>query len=179
MERSRRGSDIPASMLRRFVPIALAIAFAYLAIQIAAISRLPLVMDEFDGAYEAHELLTRVPYRDFAPYKTVLGYYLQIPPVAVAADPWTGLMLSKVWLAAINTACIFGVTLSLAALFSPAAAGASAVLLICMTSFLGRSSEIRVDMLTAWAGLFSMLLLLRRRWLAAGVLAGVSFLISQ
>jgi hypothetical protein len=48
-----------------------------------------------------------------------------------------------------------------------------------VTSFVARSSEIRVDMLTAWAGLFSLLLILRRRWLLAGVLAGTSFLVSQ
>jgi hypothetical protein len=180
MEGSRRESDTRASMpRRRLVLIALAIALAYLAVQLALIARLPLVMDEFDGAYEAHQLLTRVPYRDFPPYKTVLGYYLQVAPVALASDPWTGLMLSKVWLALINTACIIGATVALAALFSPGAALASELLLICMTSFFSRSSSIRVDMLTAWAGLFSMLLLLRRRWLLAGVLAGVSFLVSQ
>jgi len=164
-------------MLRRPVPMALAIV--YLALQFALIARLPLVMDEFDGAYEAHQVLTRVPYRDFPPYKTVLGYYVQIPPVAIASDPWTGLMLSKAWLALINTACIFGATLMLAALFSPYAAVVGALLMVCVTSFFARSSEIRVDMLTAWAGLFSMLMLLRRRWLAAGLLAGVSFLVSQ
>lgn len=166
-------------MARRFVLMAFVIALAYLAIQIVSITRLPLVMDEFDGAYEAHQLLTRVPYRDFPPYKTVLGYYVQLPPVVVATDPWTGLMLSKVWLALINTVCIFVVTLSLSALFSPAAAVASELLLVCVSTFLARSSEIRVDMLTAWAGLFSLLLILRRRWLLAGVIAGASFLVSQ
>ncbi len=179
MEPSARLPDIPARMPRRFVLIAFVIALAYLTIQIVAITRLPLVMDEFDGAYEAHQLLTRVPYRDFPPYKTVLGYYVQIPPVAVATDPWTGLILSKVWLALINTVCIVAATLLLFALFSPAAAVASELLLVCVTSFIARSSEIRVDMLTAWAGLFSLLLILRRRWLLAGVLAGVSFLVSQ
>ncbi len=179
MEPSTRLPDIPARMPRRFVLIAFVIALAYLTIQIVAITRLPLVMDEFDGAYEAHQLLTRVPYRDFPPYKTVLGYYLQIPPVAVATDPWTGLILSKVWLALINTVCIVAATLLLFALFSPGAAVASELLLVCVTSFVARSSEIRVDMLTAWVGLFSFLLVLRRRWRLAGVLAGASFLVSQ
>jgi hypothetical protein len=166
-------------MARRFTLIALVIALAYLAIQMMYIIRLPLVMDEFDGAYDAHQLLTRVPYRDFPPYKTVLGYYLQIPPLLLARDPWSGLMLSKAWLALINTICIFVVTVSLAALFSPLAAVASELLLVCVSTFLERSSELRVDMLTAWAGLFSFLLVLKRRWLLAGVLAGASFLVSQ
>jgi hypothetical protein len=164
---------------RRARVIALGVSLAYLAIQLVYISRLPLVMDEFDGAYEAYQLLHRVPYRDFSPYKTVLGYYLQIPPVLLTANPWTGLMLSKIWLALINTAAIFGVTLWAARIFSPAAALTGQLLLVSVTTFLERSSEIRVDMLTAWVGLFSFMLLLRRRWFLAGIVAGTSFLVSQ
>jgi hypothetical protein len=166
-------------MPRRFVVLALAIALGYLALQVAYISRLPLVMDEFDGAYEAHQLLTRTPYKDFRPYKTVLGYYAQLPPLIPVQDPWSGLIRSKLWLAAINAAFIFGVTLTLGRLFSFPAAVASELLLVCVSTFLERSSEIRVDMLTGWVGLISFLLVLKRRWLLAGVLAGVSFFVSQ
>jgi hypothetical protein len=164
---------------RRTVLIAAALSLLYFAIQLAYIARLPLVMDEFDGANEAYQLLHLTPYQDFRPYKTVVGYYLQLPPLLLTADPWTGLMLSKIWLASINTAAIFIVTVSLSTLFSPAAAIAGQVLLISMTTFLERSSEIRVDMLTAWLGLAGFVLLLQRRWLLAGIVAGLSFLVSQ
>ena len=164
---------------RRTVLIAAGLSLAYLAIQLAYISRLPLVMDEFDGAQEAWQLLSVTPYKDFRPYKTVLGYYLELPPLLVTSDVWTGLMLTKAWIAVINTAAIFAATVTLASLFTPLAALTGQVLLISVTTFLERSSEIRVDMLTAWAGLASFLLLLNRRWLLAGVMAGVSFLISQ
>jgi hypothetical protein len=164
---------------RRAVQIAAALSLVYFAIQLIYIWRLPLVMDEFDGANEVYSLLSFTPYKDFRPYKTVLGYYLQIPPLLLTTDPWTGLMLSKVWLALINTAAIFTATLCLATLFTPGAALVGQTLLISVTTFLERSSELRVDMLTAWVGLASFLLLLNRRWLLAGVVAGLSFLVSQ
>ena len=164
---------------RHVILIAAGLSLLYLLIEVVYLSRLPLVMDEFDGAYEAYTLIERTPYRDYRPYKTVLGYYLQLPPLLLTSDPWTGLMLSKAWLALINTAAIFTATLTLAAIFSPAAALTGQVLLIFVTTFLERSSESRVDMLTAWAGLASFLLMLKRRWLAAGIVAGLSFLVSQ
>ena len=88
-------------------------------------------------------------------------------------------MLSKFWLALINAAAIFASTLALTSIFSPPAALVGQLLLISVTTFLERSSEIRVDMLTAWFGLASFLLLLKRRWSIAGLLAGASFLVSQ
>ena len=48
-----------------------------------------------------------------------------------------------------------------------------------MSTFLERSSVLRVDMLTAWIGLFSLLFLLDRRFVISGALAGLSFLVSQ
>ena len=164
---------------RRFVLIAAALSLLYFVIQLIYVSRLPLVMDEFDGAQESWQLLSVTPYKDFRPYKTVLGYYVGLPPLLLTDDVWTGLMLSKAWLAVINTGAIFAATVALGSLFSPLAALTGQVLLISVTTFLERSSEIRVDMLTAWLGLASFLLLLNRRWLAAGVAGGLSFLISQ
>ena len=164
---------------RRVVLIAAGLSLLYLLIQAVYLSRLPLVMDEFDGANEAYQLLDLTPYKDYRPYKTVLGYYLQLPPLLLTSDPWTGLMLSKFWLALINAAAIFASTLVLASIFSPPAALIGQLLLISVTTFLERSSEIRVDMLTAWFGLASFLLLLQRRWLVAGAVAGASFLVSQ
>ncbi len=164
---------------RRVVLIAAGLSLLYLLIQALYLWRLPLVMDEFDGANEAYQLLDLTPYKDYRPYKTVLGYYIQLPPLLLTGDPWTGLMLSKFWLALINAAAIFASTLALTSIFSPPAALVGQLLLISVTTFLERSSEIRVDMLTAWFGLASFLLLLKRRWSIAGLLAGASFLVSQ
>ncbi|MGE0864730.1 MAG: hypothetical protein AB7P34_12600 [Vicinamibacterales bacterium] len=164
---------------RRTVLIAAGLSLLYFGIQLAYVLRLPLVMDEFDGANEAYQLLQLTPYKDYQPYKTVLGYYLELPPLLFTTDAWTGLMAGKLWLAALNSAAVFAAALCLSALFSPAAALFGQLLLISMTTFLERSSELRVDMLTAWFGLASFLLLLNRHWLAAGAIAGVSFLVSQ
>jgi hypothetical protein len=164
---------------RQATLIALGVSLAYFAVQLVYIGSLPLVMDEFDGANESYQLLRRIPYVDFRPYKTVLGYYVGLPPLLLTDDPWTGLMLSKVWLALINTGAIFAATVCVAAIFSPAAAIGGQVLLVSVSTFLERSSEVRVDMLTAWVGLASLLLLLRRRWVLAGAVAGLSFLVSQ
>lgn len=164
---------------RRLVLLSTALSLLYLSIQIVYIEHLPLVMDEFDGANEAYQLLHLIPYRDYPPYKTVLGYYAELPPLLVTSDVWTALMLSKIWLAAINTSAILAATLALASIFSPVAALLGQVLLVFVSTFLERSSEIRVDMLTAWVGLASLLMLLRRQWFASGVLAAVSFLVSQ
>lgn len=164
---------------RRDVLIAAALSLLYFGIQLAYILRLPLVMDEFDGANEAYQLLQLTPYQDYRPYKTVLGYYLELLPLLFTADAWTGLMASKIWLATLNATAIFAAALSLSALFSPASALIGQLLLISMTTFLERSSELRVDMLTAWFGLAAFLLLLNKRWLAAGIVTGLSFLVSQ
>ena len=48
-----------------------------------------------------------------------------------------------------------------------------------MTNFLERSFEVRVDMLSTLLGLFSLLLLLGRRFVFAGVLCGLCFFFSQ
>ena len=64
-------------LTRRFHLVVFAIVAAYCALQFLYISHLPLVMDEFDGAYEVYHLRHALPYRDFLPYKTVLGYFVQ------------------------------------------------------------------------------------------------------
>jgi hypothetical protein len=164
---------------RQTVLIAAGLSLVYFGIQLAYLTRLPLVMDEFDGASDVYRLLSSTPYQDYRPYKTVLGYYLELPPLLLTSEVWTGLMLSKIWLAAINTGAVFAATVALSAIFSPLAALTGGLLLVSMTTFLERSSELRVDMLTAWFGLAAFVLLLKRRWLWAGVAAGVSFLVSQ
>jgi hypothetical protein len=52
-------------------------------------------------------------------------------------------------------------------------------LLVSMSTFLERSADLRVDMLTAIAGLACLLLLLERRFALAGFAAGLGFLFSQ
>lgn len=163
----------------RFPRVVTAICLVYFGLQLAYVMRLPLVMDEFESAATVIDLTERFPYRDFPPYKTVLGHYLQLPAMLLGGPPWRSLMLVKLQMAVINTTALIAGAFVLRRFFSPAAVVLGLALTVLMSNFLERSSEIRVDMLTAWAGFASLLLLLGRRWAAAGLLAGVSFLISQ
>ncbi len=151
----------------------------YLLLQIVYILRLPLAMDEFHGASTLAPFASAVPYRDFAPYKTVLGYYLQLGPYSLGGDTWQGLMAVKMTMAAFNTAALAIAAAQLGRMYSRGAVLAGLALTVVMSTFLERSSELRVDMMTSWAGLASLILLLNGRGGWAGATAALSFLISQ
>jgi hypothetical protein len=166
-------------MRSRFGVALLAICLLYGAIEAVYVLRLPLVMDEFQSASAIRDLAHGIPYRDFTPYKNVLGHYLQLPALLIARTPWSALMLVKLQALGVNVLALAFAALLLRRHFRPSAVLSGLALTIVMSSFLERSAELRVDMLTAWPGLFSLLLLLHRRWLGAGILAGISFLVSQ
>jgi hypothetical protein len=151
----------------------------YAAIALAYAFRLPLVMDEFQGAAVVGWLGSKLPYRDFAPYKTVLGYYLELLPLSLAGELWRSLVAVKVLLVLANAAAMAGVALRLARIYRPAAVVLATGLLAAMSTFVERSGELRVDMLTALCGWLSLVMLLERRAAWAGLLAGTSFLVSQ
>ncbi len=163
----------------RFVWLCAAASIAYLLLELAYIQRLPLVMDEFAGAYQIHQLREGVPYRDYMPYKTVLGYALQLPWLALSSDPFTAMLLVKAGMAMFVAVTVFMVAINLRALFAPQAVLVGILLLFCHSTFLERSASLRVDMLTALFGLVSLLSLLLRRFELAAVIAGTSLLISQ
>lgn len=141
------------------------------------------MVDEFQGAYAVHRLTRELPYRDFQPYKTVLGYYLQLPVLELSRllgrGIWVGLLSVKVEMALITALTVGWSATQLRKTFRPGAILVGTVLLLSVSTFLERSAALRVDMLTALAGLVSLVFLIRRRPFTAGVLAGLSFLISQ
>jgi hypothetical protein len=164
---------------RRFQVFLLALVAIYLSLQMIYVARLPLVMDEFAGAREAYRVAHGVPYRDFLPYKTVIGYAIQAVPAHLAETTWSRLMAIKIEIVLINAAmlAIVGVWLS-RRYRAPAVLFALAVI-ICSSTFLERSSELRVDLLTAWAGVVSLLALMDGKPALAGAFAAISFGISQ
>jgi len=171
--------NLEASLERRFQFAIVLCALAYLGLEAVYIARLPLVMDEFSGASQVHRFLTGLPYRDFMPYKTVLGYYLQLPPLWLVHDAWHQLLAIKFFMAVLNAAALCFAAHSLARHYHRAAIVLATVLLISMSTFLERSADLRVDMLTGLFGLFSLLYLLDKRVALAGPFAGLSFLVSQ
>jgi hypothetical protein len=170
---------MPTIEHRRFRVWLAAIVIGYALLETAYVLRLPVVMDEFDGAYEAYRLRSELPYRNFVPYKTVIGYYIEAIPAALHVDVWTRIIAIKLWLVAINAAVLAASALYLGRIFDRRGVLAALLMLVMCSNFLERSAELRVDMLTAWAGLASLLLLLRSRFVAAGAFCALSFLISQ
>lgn len=148
-------------------------------LELAYVLRLPLLMDEFQGAFSVAQLGDGLPYRDFQPYKTVLGYYLQLPALGLGGYLWLGLLAVKIQMAVMSAIAMAMAALSLTKRFRREAISLALLMLAVMSTFLERSAELRVDMLTGWAGLASLLLLLDRRAFWAGALAGIAFLISQ
>lgn len=152
---------------------------AYLLIEALYIHTLPLVMDEFATASHIHRLTTQVPYRDYAPYKTILGYALLAPPLAALVDPWQAMLAVKLEVALLTALALFAVTLRLSKRWDLASALLALLALCAHSTFLERSAALRVDMLTSAFGLLSFALLLERRWLLSALLAGISVLVSQ
>lgn len=139
----------------------------------------PLSLDEFNGAWSAAQLSDGVPYRDFQPYKPVLGYWLQLSLMRLAPDTWSGYLAVRLGMSALCVGVLFLGALWLRRLYRADAVCLAYALLIGMSSLVEWAIEVRVDMLTALFGFVSLLLLLNRRVALAGLAAGIGFLISQ
>ncbi len=139
----------------------------------------PLSHDEFSGAWSVAQLATRTPYVDFQPYKPVLGYYFQLPLLRLGADTWHGFVAVRLGMVYLTGSVLFLGALWLQRIFRPGAVSLAFALMVVMTSLLEWAIEVRLDMMTALFGFISLLLLLNRRVALAGIVAGLSFLISQ
>src|SRR5579862_9282386 len=66
-----------------------------------------LGVDEFWFSHRIYQYKNGVPYRDFAPYKTVLGYYLLLFPMTLSHELLTPLFYTKNALALLNSLLFF------------------------------------------------------------------------
>ena len=112
------------------------------------------------------------------PYKPVLGYSIQLA-LLTGTGYWSGFLAVR-----LGMVYLTGKSLFLGALWLPTGLQTRAVclayaLMIVMTSLVEWAIEVRLDMLTALAGFVSLLLLLNRQVAWRGLVAGLSFLISQ
>ncbi|HSM37516.1 MAG TPA: hypothetical protein VK837_14025 [Longimicrobiales bacterium] len=139
----------------------------------------PFHPDEFQGAHAVYRLTNELPYRDFLPYKTVLGYYIQLPPFLLLGPGWSGLTAARIVATLINLVALGALALALGRRYRPEAVAVGMVLLVFVSTFVDQAFEIRVDMLTGWCGVLALLLLLNARHGSAGMAAGLAFLISQ
>ncbi len=152
---------------------------AYLAFEALYIHRHPLIMDEFQGFEHVRRLLHKVPYRDYSPYKMVLGYYVQLVPSLFTDSPWFRLLFIKWFLAGLTAVSLLAASFMLSRVYHPAAV-LLALAIMCVTSnFLQQSADLRVDMLTSVCGLFSLVCLVHHKPVLCGLFAGLAFLVSQ
>ncbi|HEX4045361.1 MAG TPA: hypothetical protein VHZ76_06835 [Gammaproteobacteria bacterium] len=158
----------------------LLLCLSYLAFELFFNAYAIISVDEFWFAHRAYQYRTGLPYHDFAPYKTVLGYYLLLIPMLFAKiDILSMLITMKNTIAACNILILASGAIWLKRFFAPTAILVSLTLLLASDIVLFYSTNIRVDLFGYWFGFFSLLCLLQKRYLLAGVLLGLGFCTTQ
>ena len=156
----------------------LVVCAAYLLFELLCIPRLWLGVDEFWFAHHVYQFTQHLPYRDFAPYKPVLGYYLLSLPLHGWQGVLTPIFYVKDEIAIINTLMLVALAWYSQRRCSQPAIFYTLLLIICNQFFLMFSTELRVDMLGSWFCLLAMLLVVARRPGWAGVVLALAFLTS-
>lgn len=156
-----------------------ALFLIYLIFQLLYIPHAALSVDELWFAQHIFQYTHKLPYRDFLPYKTVLGYYLLSIPFYFSHTVLAPLYYIKDEIAIINTVLFAVTSIWLTRFFLPKAVLLTSLLVIANQLFLIYSVDLRVDMLTCWLGLISFLFLLSNRAGFAGFALAIGFLISQ
>src|ERR1700722_6810901 len=85
----------------------LAIGLLYLACQVVFLSYTAFSADDFWLAFHTYQFKHQLPYRDFAPYKTVLGYYVLLLPMLFTHGILQPLLAIKLFYALINCAFLW------------------------------------------------------------------------
>lgn len=138
-----------------------------------------LAIDEFWFAHLIYHYKDALPYRDFAPYKTVLGYYLLLLPMLTSQGILQTLFFTKHAITLLNTFLFFSASWWLTRYFTRASILISLTLLFTSDIVLSYSTNIRVDLLGYWFCFFAFLFLLEYRFFLAGFLLGLGFITTQ
>lgn len=146
--------------------------FQFFYLQYAAFS-----VDEFWFAHNIYQYKTHLPYRDFMPYKSVLGYYLLLLPFDFAY--LAPLLYTKYFIVAVNTVCFTLAALWAKKFFPSSAVLCTLALLLFSEFFLLYSGNLRVDIFAYWLCLLAVFLLFEQRFVWAGLCIGCAFLFSQ
>jgi hypothetical protein len=151
----------------------------YIIFQFIYIPYSVLARDELWFAHHIYQYIQHIPYRDFAPYKTVLGYYLLSIPLYFFHGMLAPLYYIKDEIAIINACAIGGIALWASQWFQPRAIFYTLLIIISSQLFLIYSADLRVDMLASWLCLISILLLFGNRTRLPGIFLALGFLVSQ
>lgn len=157
----------------------LLIGLGYLIFQYFFIPYCIIAADEFVFARHIYDYVLHIPYRDFPPYKTVLGYYLLSFPLFFSHTSLAPIFYIKYEIALLNTLGMVTLFIASRNWFSRSAILFSALALIANHLFLFNSANLRVDLLAAWVGIIAFFCLLSHRPRLSGLLLGLAFLISQ
>lgn len=137
-------------------------------------------VDEFWFAHNVYAFKHHLPYRDFPPYKTVLGYYiLLIPMMLYQASTATTIIFTKNLFAIVNACIFFSVALWLRKYFSTKGILASLAVIITSQVVLTYSTNFRVDLIGYWLGFIAFILLIDKRFILAGLFMGLGFAATQ
>ncbi len=169
----------PAGTQRHFVLILFILCTLYCMFELFLNRYNMLAIDEFWFAHLIYHYKNALPYRDFAPYKTVLGYYLLLPPMLSAQGVLQTLIFTKQCITILNTFILFGSSLWLTRFFSCTGVITSLILVMSSEIVLSYSTNIRVDLLGYWFCFFGLLFLLEQRFFFAGLLLGIGFITTQ
>lgn len=168
-----------AKMSSAFIYFILLIISAYLVIEYFFIPYSALAADEFVFARHIYEYTLHLPYHDFPPYKTTLGYYLLSLPFFFSHALLKPIFYIKDEIALINAVCLLLTSIWASKFFDKRAILLSLLAMLANQLFLIYAADLRVDMLTVWFALFATLAMLQYRFILSGVLLGLAFLISQ
>src|SRR5579872_4217998 len=159
-------------------PIA-ALCLSYLIFELIYIPNPALSMDELWFAHHIYEYTHKLPYRDFLPYKTVLGYYILSIPMVISHSLLQPLYYIKDEIALINTFFLGLISFWLTRFFNPKMVFYSVLLILVNHLFLIYSVDLRTEMLTGWLALVSILLILSGRFALSGMVLAIAFMVSQ
>lgn len=175
----KKTSKLPRLFRDPYAIAPIFLCLAYVIFEMVYHAYAKLSVDDFWFAHAAFRFKHYLPYRDFAPYKTVLGYYFLVIPTFFSPTGFQTLLLIKNMLAILNATVLIVASFWLQRFFSSRSVLISLAILISAESVLSYSTNIRVDLIAYWFCLFALLCLLDKKFLIAGLLIGLGFTTSQ
>lgn len=169
----------PASNFSKYLYFIFIICIAYACYELFFIPQWSLEADEFVFARQLYYFTIYIPYRDFTPYHTVLGYYLFSIPMFLAKGLFAPLYYIKDEIVLINAISLAIIGYSASRFFGSKAVVLSLLAVLANQLFLVYSAELRMDALACWVCLFATLAVMRREMRLGGILIGIALLISQ
>jgi hypothetical protein len=164
---------------RYFIYWVLLALFFYASIQFYYLSHGIFTTDDFWLAFHIYQYKSLIPYLNFFPYKTVLGYYFYLLPMCLSHDPIKPLFYVKETAVLMNIVFIILISLKLRQFYCAQAVFLALLLVTFSHLFLVYSSEIRVDLLAYWVCALGVILIFENKIAWAAVCTGIGFFISQ